>query len=175
LRDKLLVADLERIMTLEKPIVSGWTRVEGCSTDAERRLFAEAIVRKRQRFAFPNQFSSRFEKMRERFKDKHEKFNDEGRALRELREIRIRAEPGWEEGSVTLTFLFIKKDGMAGPSESLAESWVSLFDKGERFVEAYAEVTTLDDISARDYVESDRLDLDGLSTPRVNGVRQSNK
>jgi hypothetical protein len=171
LQDKLLVADLERVMTVEKPVVAGWTRVEGCVTDEDRRLFAQAIVRKRQRFAFPDDFAHRAGRMRSRFRDKHDKSTDEGRALSALLEIRVRAEPGWDDERIKLTFFFIKKDGVAGvdglPWPSLAADWTGLFDTGGQFVEVDPDVTTLDDISARDYFESDRLDLDQLSTPRA--------
>ena len=40
--DKRLVADLDRIMTVEKAIVAGWPRTPGCETDGEVRDFAAA-------------------------------------------------------------------------------------------------------------------------------------
>ena len=51
-----LVADLDRVMTVEKAVVANWKRTPGWSTDAEVREFARVIARKRSRFAFPDEF-----------------------------------------------------------------------------------------------------------------------
>ena len=50
---KHLVADLDRVMTVEKALVAGWNRTPGWEEDAEVRDFASALARKRSRFAFP--------------------------------------------------------------------------------------------------------------------------
>ncbi len=50
------VADLDRVMTVEKALVAGWTRSPGWETDVEGRDFARALARKRSRFAFPDDF-----------------------------------------------------------------------------------------------------------------------
>ena len=57
LADRKLVADLERTMSVEKAVVADWSRIEGCRTDRERATFAEALARKRGRFAFPDEFN----------------------------------------------------------------------------------------------------------------------
>lgn len=57
LADRRLVADLDRVMTVEKPVVASWTRAPGWVTDAEARMFAQALARKRARFAFPDDFT----------------------------------------------------------------------------------------------------------------------
>jgi hypothetical protein len=49
LRDKELVADLDRVMTVEKAVVASWMRVPGCMTDQEARDLARALARKRTR------------------------------------------------------------------------------------------------------------------------------
>jgi hypothetical protein len=88
-----LVADLDRVMTVEKSIVSRWKRTPGCSDDADCRKFAQALARKRVRFAFPDDFTLLLGKLQSRLVDKHEKNTAEGRALRALREIRVQASP----------------------------------------------------------------------------------
>jgi hypothetical protein len=51
--DLFLVADLDRVMTVEKAVVAKWERIKGCPSDADTRALAEALSRKRSRFAFP--------------------------------------------------------------------------------------------------------------------------
>ena len=53
-----LIADLDRIMTVEKTVVAGWARKPGWESDEDLRNFALAISRKWSRFAFPEDFIS---------------------------------------------------------------------------------------------------------------------
>ena len=57
LKDQFLVADLERVMTIEKSCLKEVQRKIGCNSDNERRSFARALARKRARFAFPDDFN----------------------------------------------------------------------------------------------------------------------
>jgi hypothetical protein len=43
-----LVADLDRVMTVEKAVVARWERISGCPSDADTRLLGEALARKRR-------------------------------------------------------------------------------------------------------------------------------
>ena len=54
--DRRLVADLDRVMTVEKAVLVRWPRTPGYSTEAEARAFGEALGRKRTRPAFPDDF-----------------------------------------------------------------------------------------------------------------------
>jgi hypothetical protein len=162
-----LVADLDRIMTIEKSVVAEWVQKKGCSTDQEVREFAQALTRKRARFAFPDDFTLLVRKLQSRLQEKHEKDTDEGRALRALREIRVRAAPSWDAEKVDILFWFVRNDDtpeFEGKAwfEHL-EAWLKLVLASGRFEPVEGQVTTLDDLSARDYVESDPLDLDHLS------------
>jgi hypothetical protein len=47
----------------DRMLVVGWNRVAGCTTDRERATFAEALVRKRGRFAFPDKFNTGLKKI----------------------------------------------------------------------------------------------------------------
>lgn len=163
-----LVADLDRVMTVEKPVVAGWQRTPGWTTDAEARSFAQALARKRVRFAFPDDFVRLIGKLQKRVIDKHDRDTVEGRALRALREIRISAAPSWDEAPCTLTFHFVRNGEQVefeGTNWSThLESWLKLVPKSTRFTTIDGQVTTLEDLTAADYVASDPLDLDHLSS-----------
>src|SRR5262249_9108634 len=156
-----------RVMTVEKPLLAKWGRIPGCSSDSEARAFALALARKRIRFAFPNDFVSLAKKLQNRLLDKHDKNSIEGRALRALREIRVHAAPAWSCNSVTLTFWFVRGDeeiDFEGKSwATLLERWLKLAPEAGRFEKVHGHVTTLEDMTAADYVHSDPLDLDHLS------------
>jgi hypothetical protein len=164
-----LVADLDRIMTVEKVLVADWTRVSGWETDSDLRDFALALSRKTSRFAFPNDFNSATRQLQERFTKKHDRKSDEGAHLRALTEIRVRAAPSWDSERVQLSWWFIKD---ADPNEvdevdwpGWADKWIKLFADTGRFNLDPPTVCRLEDMTARDYVESNRLDLDSLSSP----------
>ncbi len=165
-----LVADLDRTMTVEKPIVAKWKRTPGYRSDAEARAFAQALSRKRVRFAFPDDFVGLARKLQERLIGKHEKNTDEGRGLRALREIRVQATPSWDAETVALFFWFIR-DGESGATDfegkswaDLLREWLKLVPVSARFTEVDGAVVTLADITGADYVGSDPLDLDHLSS-----------
>lgn len=166
--DRKLVADLDRVMTVEKPVVAGWERTPGWGTDAEARSFALALARKRVRFAFPDDFTSLVRKLQKRLEEKHDRESVEGRALRGLREIRVSASPSWDDAPCTLTFFFVRNGedvDFEGKSWStFVEAWLKLAPESGRFTKIYGQVTTLEDLRASDYVDSDPLDLDHLSS-----------
>lgn len=166
--DRRLVADLTRVMTVEKGVVAVWERIEGCRTDEDARRFSLALARKRARTAFPDDFTEFASPLRDRMLEKHDKQSDEGRALRALREIRVRAAPSWDADAVELTFWFIRNDDEpAFEPEDWEHCQTALPEPQStfgRFVRVDGVVLTLDDLTGRDYVESDPLDLDHLST-----------
>jgi hypothetical protein len=164
-----LVADLDRVMTVEKAIVADGQRVIGCRTDQEVRALGQALARKRVRFAFPGDFNDFVKKLHNRLRDKHDKSSNEGEALRALHEIRVRAEPSWNESEtseIKLTFFFIRDERQLqfqgkGWDRFLAQ-WLSLMSDSERF-RVNGVVISLEDMTAKEYIESDPLDLDHLS------------
>lgn len=168
---RCLVAHLDRGMTVEKSIVASWSRTPGWETDSQARAFAQALARKRMRFAFPDDFSRLAGNLQRRLSEKHDRQSDEGRALRALREIRVQAAPSWDADKVTLVFWFIRDDespDLEGRSwADILEAWLCLVPGYGRFEEVDGLVITLDDLTARDYIESDPLDLDHLSTRAV--------
>lgn len=162
-----LVADLDRVMTVEKSVVAAWNRVPGWTTDPEIRALAAALARKRVRFAFPDDFVHFVRPLQDRLTGRHGKDSPEGRALRALREIRVGASPSWEDARTNVMFYFIRT---GEPDEftqdqwvGFLETWLGLIPADGRFGEVEGLVTTLEGLTAADYVASDPLDLDHLS------------
>ncbi len=168
LRDSRLVADLDRAMTVHKDVVRTWNRTPGWTTDGEVRAFARALARKRARFAFPDDFVGLVSKLQERVQKKHGRASDEGEALRALDEIRVQATPSWDAPAVDLHFHYIRDVEATAPKphgwDGWLEAWLRLTPAQGRFRTVGGIVHTLDALSAREYLESDALDLDYLST-----------
>ncbi|MCL2825291.1 MAG: hypothetical protein FWD57_14970 [Polyangiaceae bacterium] len=163
-----LVAHLDRVMTVEKPIVARWTRVPGCETDQEARCFAKALVRKHARFAFPDDFTLFAKKLRDRWIGKHDKTTAEGRALRALQEIRVRAEPSWNAEQIDLVVWFIQDSSNSVFDDKdwteAMQTWRMLVPPSGRFRSVRLQRVALENISAKDFLDSDPFDLDHLST-----------
>jgi hypothetical protein len=165
LRDAGLVADLDRTMTLEKGVIFTWTGSHGCRTDEETRTLQQALARKRARFAFPDDFNTFVSKLRDRIVEKHDKRTPEGAALRALDEIRVRAAPQWDAADVEILFWFIREpQGGSHDWQAVSKVWLDLVKPSGRFKKVHGMVCTLDDMTGRDYFESDLLDLDHLSS-----------
>jgi hypothetical protein len=163
-----LVADLDRVMTVEKSIAATWQRTPGYTNDADGRAFAQALARKRVRFAFPDDFTTLARKLQTRLGDKHDRDSDEGRGLRALREIRVHASPSWNASQVDVFFWFVRNNDDAdfeGKSWSnLLQGWLKLVPALGRFKPVDGQVVALEDMNAAEYVDSDPLDLDHLSS-----------
>ncbi|WP_228016105.1 hypothetical protein [Synechocystis salina] len=163
-----LVADLDRVMTVEKAVVAEWERKPGCLSDDEIRALGQALTRKRARFAFPNDFTDFARKLQNRLRNKHDKDTGEGEALRALREIRVRAEPSWNSPKIRLIFWFIRDQDQSqfkGKGwDQILEEWQELIPASGRYQNVDSLVVALEDMTAKDYVESYQLDLDHLSS-----------
>lgn len=163
-----LVADLDRVMTVEKAVVAGWERISGCPSDADTRLLGEALARKRSRFAFPDDFNEFAKELQKRMQKRHDKADDDGVGLRALREIRVRAAPAWDAERVELMFWFIRaEEDVLFKNKAwheLLDEWLKLLPPSTRFSAVDGTVVSLDDMTAKDYLHSDRLDLDRLSS-----------
>jgi len=162
---KKLVADLDRVMTVDKQVVAGWPRTKGCTNDGEVREFSRAVARKHARFAFPNDFNEFAADLDMRIREKHGKQSEEGAALRDLEEIRVRAAPSWEAAEVELTFWFIAKPKAASDlrKSGVLRMWDARVPAKGRFKRVFSQITTYEELTAEDYLDSDRLDLDHLS------------
>lgn len=166
LRGERLVADLDRTMTIDKALLVSWERTPGWSLDEEERRFREALARKRSRPAFDDDFVKAVKRLSARLRKNHGKDSPVGHATTALLEIRVQASPSWAAPDVKVFFWFIH-DCPPGESSIVwdrqVESWLSLLEPKGRFRDFDGTASTLDDMTARDYVDSDRLDLDRLS------------
>lgn len=166
--DRNLVADLDRVMTVEKSVVASWPRVPGCNTDEEATRFAQALSRYWARFAFPDDFATFVSKLRERLTEKHDRKSPEGEALRSLREIRVAAAPSWADEQIELTFLFIRNEDehdFEGKSwDEFLAKWLALVPANGRYGSVSGLVIPLRDMTAQEYVASAQLDLDHVTS-----------
>ncbi len=163
-----LVADLSRTMTVEKAVVVRWDRVPGWTEDGETRDFAEALARKRSRPAFPDDFVRLVGGLQARIKEKHNRNSPEGAALQSLREIRVQGTPSWRGAQVRLHFWFISREPKVEPGlEQSVEEWLKRVQPTGRFVSIDGQAVNLSEMTAQEYVDSDRLDLDWLSATRA--------
>lgn len=124
LAEQRLVADLDRTMTVEKPLLVSWTRTPGWTSDADGRRFASDLARKRARPVFPDDFSALVRGLQDRAQEKHDRRTPEGNALRALQEIRVDADPDWNAPQVSLMFWFVRTENGADGIE-----WASYVSK----------------------------------------------
>jgi len=169
LAERRLVADLDRTMTIEKPLllqIAGSARIEGCSTDPQRRKLAETLARRRSRFAFPNDFVISMKKISNYVIDKHDKNSDLGRFMRSLEDVRVEC-PNWgaEAPEPTLLFVFEEMATIPANAQNVSEAIASRFVPTGAFSQLRFQVVSLETMSAARHKRSDALDLDYLSTP----------
>lgn len=86
-----------------------------------------------------------------------------------FREIRVHASPSWDALQVdSIFFWFVRYDGdldFEGKNwGDLLKGWLTLVPATGRFKSVEGQVVTLQDMNAGEYVDSDPLDLDHLST-----------
>ena len=162
---QMLVADLDRIMTVDKALASSWSFHKGCRTAVEQQRFANAIARKRNRFAFPDELVELLRPMQSRIVKKHSKSSVEGELLRILREIRIAVTPSLEAEEISCFFYFIVADeSLITPElEEQCNKWTDLITPTSSYISFDAIVTSYNGISALEYISSIPLDLDYLS------------
>lgn len=164
LLDKELLIDLDVIATVHKSVVATWSRTQGCLDDHERRRVAAGFARHRQRFAFPDKFNDLITPVRSWIEKKRNKQSVQGNFVRALHEIRALCDD-WE-APTELTFLAVVSH-IPTPDELARweESAKSLEAKAahDDYPKAEFRIVTYDNISAREYRDSDRLDWEGLS------------
>jgi hypothetical protein len=168
LADRKLAVDLDRTMTVEKAVVAGWNRIPGCMTDAERVDFADALARKRQRFALPDSFNAGLAKFRDRLKEKEGKASPEGALIAAVDHIRVRPDPNWDAASVTVLFWILLEPGAKvdwDASRAIIQAWVGRIKFSAPFSLGNPAFYLVErrDISYEDYMDSYRLDYDDLS------------
>jgi hypothetical protein len=129
------VADLDRVMTVEKGWLSLASRVAGWTSDSEIRRFQAAVSRRYVRFAFPDDFTAAASKLREKIVSRHGKLTSpEGQLFSQVEQVRVSAVPSWSGSAISVTLSFILAKGVLGEipeeiadTEQLADTlqWLS--------------------------------------------------
>ncbi len=166
---KRLVADLDRVMTIEKSVLVALPRQAGMTTDAEVRAFAAALARKCSRFAFPNGFVELVRPLQKRMVSRYGKTSVEGQHVSALREIRVAASPSWDAKRAELFFWFVKQSEPSSPDWPRWQAeWLGLLTPTAGYPTIEGLVSRLADMTADDYTTSEHLDLDQLSAGEDN-------
>lgn len=165
-----VVADLSRMMTVDRELVAGWTRTPGFSDEVQQRKFASALERKFGRFAFPNAFNKSIGKFNNHVREKHGKDSDIGKALATLKEVRVRATPNWDATPAEILFYFIFEPPINPVQLQLMRTELTKLVDKIAWTDAFRwemenkyALVSLDDITARDYAESVALDYYALT------------
>lgn len=164
LKDKSLLIDLDAAATVHKTVVATWARSEGCGSDSERRRVAAGLARYRQRFAFPDSFNDLILPVRRWIESKRSKQSAHGNFVRAMHEVRVTCDD-WAKPAELLFLVIVTHL----PEEAELEEWEKALSaleakaKHDEYPQADFRIVTYDDISAREYLISDRLDWDGLS------------
>jgi hypothetical protein len=163
-------ADLDIIVTAEKSLLAKLNRVHGLPTDADQRRFGRGVARVYSRFAFPDDLGLSLKRLVERVRDRHDRASQEGRALAALEEIRVAGTPSWSASEVDVFVIFAPstRDGAVGVMTGA--EWDEVVDGWLRRAEPHGVIRSidgamvpLDELTAREYVDSEVLDLDYLS------------
>lgn len=166
------VADLSRMMTVDKALFATWKRQSGLNTPEEIRDFAFALERKHGRFAFPEAFNQSMSILPKKIHRTYGKAGSElGAALRSLQEIRVLPSPDWDADSVEISFIFIMREEAQRECspDAIGEQLSRLTDAIEWQIpflaaqDGFLRVCTYRDMTAQEYLESSPLDLNALS------------
>lgn len=163
-------ADLDHLVTVEKSVLARLPRTPGTTSDEEIRRFGLQVGRKMSRFAFPDDLAVALRGLVARIRNKHAKDSAEGRALAALEEIRITATPDWSGDRVGCFLIFAPPTRDEADETMDAAAWERLITGWIAKTEPFGIIDViegamipLDELTAREYLDSDPLDLDYLS------------
>jgi hypothetical protein len=163
-------ADLDLLVTVEKAVIFDAEPTRGLPDESSQRRFGTGVGRVFSRFAFPNDLVVALRGLVARVRSKHAKDSPEGRALVALEDIRVTASPGWDAAEMEVFVTFAPATREAAEAVMSEEDWDQVVDGWLRRAEPFGVVTAvdgamipLDELTAREYIDSDALDLDYLS------------
>lgn len=159
-----LAADLDRSFTIEKAVLASWARTQGCNSDGEKRNLSRQLARKVGRAALPDEFQTLLKPLLNRWKRIEDRDDSEGRAFRDIAEVRVQAYPNWYASPTRLDFWFILKD--EAPVVDLSEvkkTWIDKLSSSGRFGPIAGDFTRYEVMKVATYLDSDHVDLDRLS------------
>lgn len=167
LESRKMVVDLDRLMTIEKPVLEQWTKTQGFTSVEAFRKFSEALSRKRMRPAFPDDFNEFLQPLRKQIVKKHGNNSDDGRAMAQITEIRVLPEPDWSSSKIKVHLLFFLKrittQERKKEIDPLVGAWLEKLDQGHSKYSAQYRLDYYSEFNAEEYILSDRLDYDYLS------------
>ena len=171
--DRRLVADLDRTMVVEKPLLAALpaaARIIGCPTDADTRRLAQALARKHARFAFPDDFSIGMRPVTKQIVNRHGKDSPMGGFLERVSDIRALS-PDWSaaEPEVMLLFVFETVGDIPSDADEHIVALTEKFAPTGPFTAIGGQAVSFDTMTAARYLESDSLDFDHLSEPGGDG------
>ena len=164
--DQHLLIDLDVTATIHKSVVATWLRTPGCQSDDERRRIAAALARFRQRFAFPDDFNALVQPIRKWIESKRSKQSAQGNFVRAMNEVRVRC-ADWENPAEITFYVMVN----AMPEAAEMADWLAAAKTLEqkaaaakgRYPSPEFQIVRYDDLSAGEYLMTDRLDWEGLS------------
>src|ERR1035441_1289941 len=156
------VADLDRVMTVEKGWLSLASIVHGWTTDSEIRGFQGAVARRYQRFAFPDHFTQSIDKLRDKILSRHGKLTSpEGQLFAIVKQVRVNADPHWSASEVDVTLSFILgADSLGSIPEEISDT--PQLNEALRWLSARQRASS--EIAGRILSESDTESKDVLWT-----------
>ncbi|MDP9412719.1 MAG: hypothetical protein M3Q08_01220 [Pseudomonadota bacterium] len=175
LEEQGLVADLDRVMVIEKPLLAALpaeARIVGCPTEADRRRFAEALARKHLRFAFPDDFNKGLSRISQQVTKRHGKDSPMGDFLGLTDDIRAYS-PDWEAAEPDVLILFVFPEAAAIPDDAqeLVDELLDKFIPTGRFKKPRGQAVAYDTMTAARYRETDSMDFEYLSHAAEPSVR----
>ncbi|CAN5283952.1 hypothetical protein BH20ACT13_BH20ACT13_23120 [soil metagenome] len=177
-------ADLSRVLTVEKSMLLTATRIARLRDREEMKQFRGVVHRRFSRTAFPDGLNVVLDRFLERLRRRRKKDSTEGRAVDAITEIRVRAFPSWESQEIDVTVYALcwaeqyaailtpddQTDGMTVDAAwfRLKEEWERLckpgpLDEGGSITSIEIAIELFEKMTAAEYVDSDQLDLGGMS------------
>ena len=141
LRDRRLVADMDRVLTVEKSFLAKWGQIPGFEDEPQRLSFAETIRRYYNRPAFPEQFSDALKKLNRWFQDKHDQAQSPakprkppvvfhpGKCMRALDMFLVRVNPSWTASTYHVDFFLVRRSATDGISPRANNKETLQFDE----------------------------------------------
>ena len=163
-------ADISRMMSVDKNVLARWPREDGFSSEEDRNRFGAALERKFGRFAFPDEFENAVKNFRERVWSRHGRTgSDPGKVYRSLEQIRFAARPDWNIRPARITVIAIlhprdrREVDRATVQKELEDQIAKIrLPYGMNWDDPKLLLVTLDDLTAREYLDSQRADFDFL-------------
>jgi hypothetical protein len=108
-------ADLEVIGTIDKLALVRLPRRAGVAGDEQVRRFASAVGRRFSRFPFPDEVAQQIRVLEEEVRSRYRRGTSPlGRVLQQVTELRLEADPQWEDATATIRLVVICNPGVLG-------------------------------------------------------------